>query len=453
MTFLLGLITMSAVGTFVLLILFSLRPITQKLFSKTWHYYTSLIPVFLFLGGAGLINSAIQFVRLRFESAGADMAQLTSYLPPLQNGFPETVMQYSQTVPAAVNTPSFIEQLLTSSVDFVREFAVLFALVWAIGAILFVAVNVIKYQKYRRVLLQNSRRCFDISCAVKVRISSRTNTPLLIGFLKPVIVLPSMKFSQKELDLILSHELTHFRRKDVWLKFIVLLVNAAHWFNPAAYILNRQINTLCELACDEKVVRKLDEQGRKFYGEIILGLLRQGTVQRSLICTSGLCSSKKNVKNRLSNIISVRKTKKSIIALSLIATMTILMFGGVAAAMIDFTLPERVSGESEVESEDYISDEEYLYVTEPIYSTEPETAENDYISVPVQSAEMRAVRVAETENVAPVETENNMPSVELTDETQEDAYVEMAARSTSAQRIEDIIASQIIELRRDLEYE
>jgi len=284
---------------------------------------------------------------------------------------------------------------------------------------------------------------------------------MLVGFFKPIIVLPDMKFSEKELDVILAHELTHFRRKDVLVKFIILLVNAAHWFNPAVYVLNKQINALCELSCDEKVVKGMDESNRKFYGEMILAMLRHGNVQRNLICTSGLCNSKKNIKRRLTNIISTKKTRKSIVALSIIATMTVLMIGSAAAAVIDFTFPDEILAEVEIE----ITAEE---VYTPIAPTEPtewcntEEVDTD-VAEPPTTEDISAATPAEpfetvnnavpvepvTSEIAEVPTETPEPAAnnETIMETPEEPSDNTPRPSVSNRRIEDIIMEQLNEMR------
>jgi hypothetical protein len=76
-----------------------------------------------------------------------------------------------------------------------------------------------------------------------------------------------------ELRLIFRHELTHLKRRDIWLKLLSLISNAVHWFNPAAYALRRELGTFCELSCDERVVSGLDAPTRRFYGRTILGVM------------------------------------------------------------------------------------------------------------------------------------------------------------------------------------
>ncbi|KQM11238.1 hypothetical protein AOA80_09590, partial [Methanomassiliicoccales archaeon RumEn M1] len=84
--------------------------------------------------------------------------------------------------------------------------------------------------------------------------------PMLAGLLRPAILLPPGALSGEELGFSLLHELTHYRRRDVWLKTLVLWVNALHWFNPLMWYMVRLVERDIELACDEDALRALPPQ-------------------------------------------------------------------------------------------------------------------------------------------------------------------------------------------------
>lgn len=47
----------------------------------------------------------------------------------------------------------------------------------------------------------------------------------------------------------------HLKRNDLWIKALVLVANALHWFNPLVYVLRKDIHMWSELSCDEEVVK------------------------------------------------------------------------------------------------------------------------------------------------------------------------------------------------------
>jgi len=191
--------------------------------------------------------------------------------------------------------------------------------IWSAGAILFIAISTKKYLQYRRVVLNNAKSVQVINCKqsfnnkIPIVTSAAAHTPMLFGVINPIIVLPNMHFTQVELNMVLAHEMVHYRRKDLLVKALMLTANAIHWFNPVVYALSRQLNAACELSCDEKVVSAMNTQNRVFYGKTILQILRHSTakqsITRDIALATNLCSSKKNFRRRLISMMNTKKMK------------------------------------------------------------------------------------------------------------------------------------------------
>lgn len=97
-------------------------------------------------------------------------------------------------------------------------------------------------------------------------------SPMLAGILRPVLLLPEEPMPSKELRFALLHELTHYRRKDLWLRALTLWVNVLHWFDPLMWLLVRWVERDMELACDEQVLRTLPPEEYRAYGSALLKL-------------------------------------------------------------------------------------------------------------------------------------------------------------------------------------
>jgi hypothetical protein len=84
----------------------------------------------------------------------------------------------------------------------------------------------------------------------------RCTTPVTVGLLAPVVVLPAawVQWSGEELAAVLTHEEEHVRRLDPLASFITLLARAIFWFHPLAWWLQRRVSMLSEQACDAAVV-------------------------------------------------------------------------------------------------------------------------------------------------------------------------------------------------------
>ena len=351
-----GLITSSIVGSVVFFTLLLLRPITGKVFSKAWNYYCLVIPLIFLLGGTHIAISLTGLMPYTNPTNTSSIPAQQEILVEIQHEFfmpavPDDLINMPMRdvemgIDSAV-TPSVTSQTLTY---FVRVAPLLLTL-WAIGAFIFIAINAAKYIQYRRIMLHNAKSLTGIGCKIPIVTSAAAHTPMLIGVIKPIIILPNMYFADEELEMILAHEMVHYRRKDLFVKLLMLIANAAHWFNPAVYALNRQLNTACELSCDEKVVSEMDEKNRRFYGETILQVLKHSTAQKSLVgnvaFATNLCNSKKNFKRRLASMMNTKKMKKSILALALAAGLLTVGGGFVISNIVDSVMPAVYAGEAE----------------------------------------------------------------------------------------------------------
>lgn len=118
----------------------------------------------------------------------------------------------------------------------------------------------------------------------------------------------------------MAHELTHARRHDVLYKWFAAGVTSLHWFNPLMILVRREINRACELSCDEAVIRGLDEDGRRHYGQTLLDLAASPT-SRSGQLTITLSDEKTQLKERLVSIVNYHKKGAAAIIMTLLLVL------------------------------------------------------------------------------------------------------------------------------------
>lgn len=94
--------------------------------------------------------------------------------------------------------------------------------------------------------------------------------PMLAGVLRPRLLLPREPMERTALRCSLLHELTHFRRRDILFKTLVMWVGALYWFDPAVWLMSRWVERDIELSCDDAVLRRLSPEERAVYGKTIL---------------------------------------------------------------------------------------------------------------------------------------------------------------------------------------
>ena len=105
---------------------------------------------------------------------------------------------------------------------------------------------------------------------------SLINSPEFVGFVSPIILMPYTNYTDEELKLIYKHELTHFKRMDVWYKLILVIASVVHWFNPLVYLMRRYASKDIEYTCDDIVTKDLSLEQRKEYSKVILKTMENG---------------------------------------------------------------------------------------------------------------------------------------------------------------------------------
>lgn len=158
--------------------------------------------------------------------------------------------------------------------------------------------------------------------------SRLVSTPMLIGFFKPCIVLPDTDVPEVDFLYIIRHELTHYKRRDAFYKWLVQCVICIHWFNPLVWLMGRELSRDCELSCDEAVIQTLDLWERRQYGDTLLH--SAGSNCKNAIASITLCESAQLLKERLKAIMNFRKKSKLVTMLSVLLT-SVLMTGAVSA--------------------------------------------------------------------------------------------------------------------------
>ena len=151
----------------------------------------------------------------------------------------------------------------------------LLLIIWAVGAVGFMMCHIIKYWRFKLAVKPRLRPEGEYN-GVPVFRCGAIESPMLTGFFKPEILLSEIELTPEELNVVFAHEYTHFRRRDLWYKLLLLTANAAHWFNPLVYLMARQANRDLEYSCDDAVTRGKDMEFRKLYSMTVLKTMKRG---------------------------------------------------------------------------------------------------------------------------------------------------------------------------------
>ena len=115
--------------------------------------------------------------------------------------------------------------------------------------------------------------------------SNLTQTPISYGILRKNICLPSMAFSEKELYNIFVHELTHFKNRDLLIKFFSKLATCFFWWLPFTYLVSKDLEEFQEIRCDLHATRSMSIQQKISYLSTIQKLV-SNTGKRKLSKTA-----------------------------------------------------------------------------------------------------------------------------------------------------------------------
>lgn len=308
-----------------------LTPFLNKRYAARWKY---LIWIFLalrllvpFSGANGrYVMDRMSQMKVQMISEENDTNNSTDISTPYRRIVVE--------IPAQMTTPikasSEKNQAGITMLDIV-------ALVWIIGSLIFIAVHLISYSHYKRQVIKKGRmikeacilsqmfqlkRELHIKRTVCVMEYYEAESPMIIGFIKPVLVLPKEQYSSEDLFFILKHELVHLKRGDVYLKLLFVTANAVHWFNPLIWIMQKEAVIDMELSCDERVTQGTSYALRKAYTETLLSMLHKRCVRKTILSTQ-FYGGTKIMKKRFKNILIRNRKKNGIFILICAVVLTI----------------------------------------------------------------------------------------------------------------------------------
>ncbi len=223
------------------------------------------------------------------------------------------------------------------------------AVIWLLGSICIFGMHMYGFFHYKIEVMkegvlikdvQINRQVQEISQELGLRRKitliyfEKAGSPMAVGFLHPLLILPDETYSSRELYYILKHELVHLKRRDAYFKLLLVIVNALHWLNPIVRIMCRNAVIDLELSCDEAVVKDTDLAGRKEYTQALLSAIHKQCLKKSSLSTQ-FYGGKQIMKKRFENILIKTKKKSGISVFICFAVFTTLLGSLTGCSMMD----------------------------------------------------------------------------------------------------------------------
>lgn len=162
--------------------------------------------------------------------------------------------------------------------------------VWLVGAPLtfaLLATGIIGTRRLRRAsrlivdspiteLLARLAASLRVGRRVSIAVCERVAAPVLVGILRPLILLPPAAltgWSPDEIEMVLLHELAHVRRWDNAVNLAQRIVEAVLFFHPAVWLVSSWVRREREACCDAVVVGRTNRPHA--YAELLVALAAQ----------------------------------------------------------------------------------------------------------------------------------------------------------------------------------
>ena len=159
-------------------------------------------------------------------------------------------------------------------------------------------------QQIEEIVIRLAQR-YKLSRPIQILKSSVVNVPVVVGWLRPVILLPiaiSVGLDKAQLELIIAHELAHIKRMDFAVNVVQSLVQIFFFYHPAVHWINRVIRDEREYICDSMALNIIgnNNNSKLNLAKALLNTeeLREGNFSLIAVAISG-----GRLKNRISHIL------------------------------------------------------------------------------------------------------------------------------------------------------
>ncbi|MBE6570939.1 MAG: M56 family metallopeptidase [Ruminococcaceae bacterium] len=265
---------LSSLGFALTATLLCIKPVTAKKFPARWQYYIwitvmlcMVVPVYKFIPEATVDNIIPQ------ENEPVKYVE---------------VLPVDNVTKLPTQTDEYIAEPQKDGLDFskILSFAMRYLpYVWVLGMIIYLVFAFSSYFIFLWRKRKNSSECenevfekikqeLSINRRIPLRMASDISSPVLVGVFFPKVYVPCGELDEKQARMVFMHELTHYKRHDLAVKWFSLFVNAIHWFNPLSYLLCRNISDACEVSCDIAVTKNMTQEEQKLYMKTILDFAR-----------------------------------------------------------------------------------------------------------------------------------------------------------------------------------
>ena len=364
-------LSMSFSGSLLILALLFGKQFLKNKISRQWQYYIWLVVVLRLLLPFG---TEVSLMGKAYQAVDQAISQ-TAPLPPQQQpplNAPESNLapavgaeHHNETVSSPADDVTTAHPLQDIGVLLINQIW----LVWLVAALGLLIRKITIYQGFMRYIragltpVSDIERLDELSIVaeqsgikkpIELCVNPLVSSPLLIGFFRPCIVLPSADIPEKDFRYIILHELTHYKRRDMFYKWLVQITVCLHWFNPLVSLMSREVTRACEFSCDEAVLAKMGCSHAQDYGKTLLNAMAAIGRYKENLGAVTLSENKQLLKERLGAIMKFEKKSKAIRLLTGMLTLCIIFsaaFIGIYSTAAAADVPDSINAGNSLEME------------------------------------------------------------------------------------------------------
>ena len=175
-------------------------------------------------------------------------------------------------------------------------------------------------------LLEDCKLQMRVRTLVGVVVTDKTRSPALFGFVRPRILLPEglmETLGLDELHYVFLHELAHLRRRDIYLAWLVCLIQVLHWFNPLLWYAFRRIRADQEMATDALALSTTGSDEPSRYGQTIVTLLERFSRPQYLPSLAGVLENRSHIERRIAMIAKCKNPSYRVSVLGIVSILVL----------------------------------------------------------------------------------------------------------------------------------
>ncbi len=278
-----------------------------------------------------------------------------SEIGPSPSSFSENQQpSLKQGVLVSSENSALLEKITASGLSWIQIIN-FFGILWGIGTLLFLvrllygAISLKTLKKglipmdnadINKVLLE-SKCVFPRSVKTNIYESAHVRSPLVLGFFKPFILLPSVllkKMHKNDLRNVLTHELSHIYHRDQMVGILQRLITTLNWWNPLVYTLSASLSRAREEISDNHVLLR---NNSKDYAECLVNLAEDKSFLGRITIANAMASSHIPLKERVKFILSKERNMETRLKKSTVCMLVLvscLIFGLIVSYRMTFAM-------------------------------------------------------------------------------------------------------------------